>query len=387
MSIDQGRTGKIWVKKEADYGVEETLASANAFRHIDKGSWDHVPFSRVASPEKNPSPGLFRRFDRKPATSLSGLNSNIQPSGTLNTLAEGDPFFEAAFGAKTNVTLDTTVSASPTPTTTGATVASAGTLAIGDAVLIEVTGQLGPYVRVLTGVASNALTWAPALPAAPTTGDALKGCVTYKFTTALALSLTILHVLGTKRKALIGCGIDSLELAFDANSEVQMTVGGPARDRLATADAQSEPAAFTSIGTQNPPSGIVDGYTMIDDTVYLMKTLNIGLTNALNARNSEYGVRLPSELNRNGSRDVTVSLDAWSETEATLKDLTEAGTLCSVLNQTGKTEGNIIAVYMPKVDFAPPSENDPDGEVNWSFSGVALESTQGGNNELALILA
>lgn len=384
MTIDQGRTGQLYGKLEASYGVEESLAASNAIRHINKGSWNHLPKNKVNSPEKNASPGVFTRFDRKPTTELSGLNLLLRPSGALNTLPEADPLLEAAFGAKTNVTLDTTVQASPSPTTTGCTVASAGTLAVGDAVLIEVTGQSGPFVRVLTGVAGAALTWAPALPAAPSSGDQLQGCITYKLTTPLSKSLTLAYYNGSKKRELLGLGINSIEIALDPNGEIQLTFGGAARDRLRST-AQAQPGGFTTVGG-NPPSGL-NGQTLIDNTVYLMKTMNVSFTNSLEARNSEYGVILPSELNRNGIREVSISLDAWSETEATILDKADAGTLMSVLNQTGFTEGNIAALYLPSVDFNPPDEDDPDGSVNWSFSGAAIESTLGGNDEVKLILA
>ena len=90
---------------------------------------------------------------------------------------------------------------------------------------------------------------------------------------------------------------------------------------------------------------------------------------------------------RNGDRAVAVTLDAWAETEATLYDKTEAGTNVSFLNQTGRTEGNIVSVYMPSVDFAPAATDDPDTEVNWSYTGVALESAAGANDEMKLIFA
>lgn len=381
MAIPQGRTGKVFLKKEGTYGVEETLAATNALRHVNVG-FTHNPFQRVNSPEKNASPGQFTRFDRKPSTQLSTLVSLLRPSGTLNTLPEIDPILEAGFGSLTNVTLDTTVSASPTPTTTGCTVASAGALAAGDAVLITVTGQSGPFVRFLTNVATNALTWAPALPAAPSTGDAVKGGVTYKFTSSLAISLTIAHYLSSFKRELLGAGIDSLELAFDANAEPQATASGPARNQL-TGTTQSEPGAFTTVGG-NPPSGVKDSETYIDDTVYLMKSLGITVANSLAVRNTEYGVQLPTEMYRNGIREVGVTLDAWAETEATLYDLTEAGTLAALMNQTGKTEGSIVAVRLPRVDFSVPDQDDGDGEVNWSFSGTALESALGANDELSL---
>ena len=114
MAIPQGRTGKLYLKKEASYGLEEALASANAMRHINVG-FTHNPFQRVNSPEKNPTPGVFTRFDRKPATMLETLVALLRPSGVLNTLPEIDPILEVAFGAKTNVTLATTVSSGPPP--------------------------------------------------------------------------------------------------------------------------------------------------------------------------------------------------------------------------------------------------------------------------------
>ena len=381
MAIPQGRTGKLYLKKEASYGLEEALASANAMRHINVG-FTHNPFQRVNSPEKNPTPGVFTRFDRKPATMLETLVALLRPSGVLNTLPEIDPILEVAFGAKTNVTLATTVSSGPT--TTGATVASAGTLAVGDAVRLEVTGQANsPYVRILTAVAGAALTWAPALPAAQTVGDDVHGGLTYKLTTPLALSLTIAHYLTGFKRELLGCGLDSFALALDANAEPQVTVSGPAKDQL-TGTAQAAPAAFTTVGG-NPPSGII-GETWINSTLYLMKSLNVSFTNSLNARNTEYGVRLPTELNRNGLREISVSLEAWAETEATLYDLTEAGSFSSVLTQTGRTGGSIVTVWMPKVDFSVPSQTDEDGEIGWGFQGQALESVLGSNDELKVCI-
>lgn len=381
MAIPQGRTGQLYLKKETTYGVEQALVAANAMRHINVG-FTHNPFQRVNSPEKNPSPGQFTRFDRKPATMLETLVALLRPSGVLNTLPEIDPILEVAFGAKTNVTLATTVSSGPT--TTGATVASAGTLAVGDAVLLVVTGQANsPYIRILTAVAGAVLTWAPALPAAQTVGDSVKGGLTYKLSTPLPLSLTIAHYLTGFKRELLGCGIDSFALALDANAEPQVTVSGPAKDQL-TGTAQAQPGGFTQLGS-NPPSGII-GETWINNTLYLMKSLSISFSNSLNARNTEYGVRLPTELNRNGIREVSVTLEAWAETEATLYDLTEAGSFASVLTQTGRTQGNCTAIFLPKVDFAPAAVDDPDGEVGFSFSGVALESVLGSNDEIRLAI-
>jgi len=200
---------------------------------------------------------------------------------------------------------------------------------------------------------------------------------------AVVSALTIAHYLTGFKRELLGCGLDSFALALDANAEPQVTVSGPAKDQL-TGTAQAAPAAFTTVGG-NPPSGII-GETWINSTLYLMKSLNVSFTNSLNARNTEYGVRLPTELNRNGLREISVSLEAWAETEATLYDLTEAGSFSSVLTQTGRTGGSIVTVWMPKVDFSVPSQTDEDGEIGWGFQGQALESVLGSNDELKVCI-
>ncbi len=381
MALQIGRKGQLYLKKETAYGTSITLAVTNALRHIDVG-FGFDPFNRVTSPEKKQSPGPVNRFDRKKTADLSTLVALLRPSGALNTLAEIDPILEAAFGSVVNETLSTTVASAPT--TTGATVASAGTLAVGDAVLLEVTGEDdGPFVRFLTAVSTNDLTWAPALPGAQTTGDDVKGGVTYKLTTALAVSLTIAHYLDNFKRELLGAGVDELALTFDANEEGQLTASGPAKEQL-TGTTQSQPAGFTTVGG-NPPSGLI-GDCLIGDTAYLVKSIEVSIANGLALRNQEYGVNGASELYRAGRREITVSLEAFAETEATLYDLAEAGTYASLFKQTGRTEGSIIGLYAPRVDWKVPETDDPDEEVSWSHTGMALETVDNLNDELRLAL-
>ncbi|KKK68086.1 hypothetical protein LCGC14_2947570, partial [marine sediment metagenome] len=258
MSIPIGRKGQIFTKKESAFGTAVALTATEALRHIEVG-FGFDPFNRVTSPEKKQTPGPAIRFDRKKTAELGSLVALLRPSAALNTLPEVDPILEAAIGSVVNVSLSTTVEAAPSPTATGATVASAGALAVGDAVAIEVTGQtdpIGPFIRILTVVATNALTWAPALPAAPATGDDVKGGITYKLTTDLAVSLTIAHYLdATRKRALLGAAIDSLTLTFDANEEPRVAAAGPAAEQI-TSTVAALPAAFTTVGG-NPPSGLI----------------------------------------------------------------------------------------------------------------------------------
>ncbi len=386
MSIPIGRKGQIFLKKEAAFGTAEALTATEALRHIEVG-FGFDPFNRVTSPEKKQTPGPVTRFDRKKTAELGSLVALLRPSAALNTLPEVDPILEAAFGSVVSVTLATTVEASPSPTATGATVASAGALAVGDAVAIEVTGQtdpIGPFIRILTAVATNALTWSPALPAAPATGDDVKGGITYKLTTDLAISLTIAHYLDANRKrALLGAAIDSLTLTFDGNEEPRVAAAGPAAEQI-TAAVAALPAAFTKVGG-NPPSGL-DGQVLVDGTKYLIKSFEASITNALMIRNQELGVNKGTEVYRQGRREITMALEAFAETEATLYDKAEAGTNVTILHQTGFTEGNIVVVYAPRVEFKVAEQDDADEEVTHSFTGLALESADGQNDELTIAL-
>ena len=348
MVMPVSRQSQVYLKKEAVYGVSEVLASANAIRHLEAGLV-HDPFNRITSPEKKQSPGPQTRFDRKKSAELGSLGVLLRPGGALNTLPESDPLLEAAFGLRTNVTLSTTADSGLA--VTGAVVASAGALAKGDAVLLKVTGETAsPFVRILTSVTGNTLVWAPALPAAQTAADFVKGGITYKLGTDLAISLTIAHYLDKGRdRELLGVAIDQLTLAFDPNEEPRLTASGPAKDMKSKAAVQAQPAAFTTVGAAAPPSGIL-GQAQIDAVVYKFITAEVAISNGMVLRNTEYGANDATEVYRKGRREVTISMESFLGDEA-LYDLAEAGTETEFLLQTGRTEGNIVAVMCRNVDW------------------------------------
>jgi hypothetical protein len=408
MALSIGRKGRLYLVKEAvtygllqdgNGGTNTLSAAARAMRHIDfKASYD--PFNRVNSAEKKTSPGQVAIFDRRVNAGLGSLVSLIHPSGTLNTLSEDDPVFEAAFGAKTNVTIAATVltaASTPSesaPTTTAFAITDIGALAVNDVVQVSVGGKL--YARFIQVIASAAgapakklITIAPALPAAPVLGDTVKGGLTYKLSTDLAISLAFLHVFTGFRRELRGVGLDKFAIALDANAEPQFTASGPGSKQFSDAAAVADPTTFTTVGG-NPPSGLV-GETYIGNIAYLMKKAGLDLTNGLKVRNEEYGANADSaiatEVYRDGRRAVGVSLDAFVETAATLYDLAKAGTTSSFFNQTGRTSGSIIAVFAPKVTWSGvPDTDEPEGAASWSAKGAALESADGANDEVQLAL-
>ena len=390
MAIPIGRQGRVYAKKESSYGVDPTLAVTNAFRHIDIGfAWD--PKMRVTSPEKKTSPGAVNRFDRKQEASWDLRTALVRPSGTLNTLGEGDPFFEAGFGSVTNVTLSTTVSASPAPTINTFTVPWVGSLVVGDAVLINMASEPAgkrDFVRVISAINALELVVEPDLPAAPAMGDTVKGCITYKLSTALAVAMHIAHFNTTGQdRAVRGAGVDRMRFVFDENDEPTFSASGPAKDQVVTGDTgmPSDPSTVAQVGN-NPPSGLV-GQCTIGNTIYLMRHMEAEIANNVVVRNNEYGELSPTELYRRGRREVSVTVSAWAEPAATLYALATAGTDVSVMLQTGFTEGNIIGLFIPAVEFKVPAQDDGDEEIGWDFDGVALESADGQNDEITLVFA
>lgn len=400
MSLNVGRIGRLYVVKEAGtlggngagYGQVQNGAStsntlsagARAIRHTDfKFMYD--PFNRVHTVEKKTSPGRVNMFDRRPTAALSALSCLVRPSGTLNTTPEADPVYEAAFGQKTNVILATTLN-DAAATTTSAILTSVVGLAKWGVILLTVAGK--KYARFITNIAGSTVTWAPALPAAPANASAVKSGLVYQLTSANAISLAFLHVLSGYRRECRGVGIDKWTLSLDGNTEPQFTASGPAQKQVNDASALADPTTFTTLGN-NPPSGII-GETYIGASSYLMRKASADISNALKLRNEEYGANSDtgeaSEVYREGRRDVGITLDAFVETAATLHDLSIAGTTASFFNQTGRTEGNIIAVYAPSVYWHPPDTTSPEGPSDWNFKGTALESADGQNDELFFAL-
>lgn len=383
-----GRQGQLYVVAESTFGTTPTLEATHALRHK---SWTPTgdPTNRRTILEKKQSPGhttAQRTNQRKLAAGT--LAAILRPSGTINTLPECSAILEAAFGAKTNTSLSTTVGVG-TGAVGGATLASGTGLAKHDALLI-VCPDGKKRVRFITAVnpGTGVVTWAPNLPAAPADGAAVKAAPTYKLTTLLTKSLSAAHYLkktngdaGLKR-VLEGWVIDSLGLMFDANDEPMLSASGPAQ---VLSEAPAQPGGFTMVGGQ-PPSGLI-GELLIGNTAMPFLKLGIDLKNNLILRLEDYGVAEASEVFRQGRRDISVTIDARLEDEATLYDLTEAGTNTGVFKQTGYTEGNIVALRAPAVEFKQPDVDDPDEVVNSPFKGMALESADSENDELVIAIA
>ena len=376
-----GRTGLVYVGEESAYGTAPVLGSTNAVRHQNI----NLPFNprnKVASPARYTDPSLRVRYTRRQTGSFD-LTALLYPSGTLGTAPECALLLKHGLGTETIKTGSTTVSASPAPTTTGCTVASAANLAINNFIQITIAAgaYAGTYIRFLTGINSAALSWAPALPAAPATSDTVKGCVTYSLATALSKSLDITHYADNQNREQLGCVVDKIVLTLDAAGEPKIQITGPAQGYAAS--AQSKPAAFTTVGSDGSiPSGIMGGLQVNDVVLEFIKA-TFEITNGMALQDTAFGTSKPVTYYRKSRRQVAVSIDTMVSSQLDLYTAALATTQMAKFAQCGTAAGYIIGAYAPIVEWEVPDTPDAEETNQFAFKGTAL-SGSAGNGELYL---
>lgn len=368
-----GRLGRVYFAEEPAYGTAPTLAAGDALRHLNVKFGSKLK-NRVNSPERHAHPSQINRFTRRQSADwmVSGI---LYPSGTLNTVSDVAPVLKTTLGATSNVTLSTTVAASPLPSSTVFTLASVTGLVVGQPILINATSG-GRQVRWITAISGAAVTVAPALSAAPASGDAVKGCVGYSLTTALGASVAMAHYLTSVSYEIKGGAPDMLKLDFDANDEPQFEASGPAKSR--TRPAQADPATFTTSGT-TPPSGLT-GYLRVGAAAEEFLKASFSIKNGIELDNKAFGTSAAAAMFRNTKREVTVNLETMVSDDVTILDKSEDQSDNVLLMQCGLTEGSIWAVYCPKVEFEEPEDSNNAETMTHSFTGVCKGTA--GNDEI-----
>lgn len=376
-----GRTGQVYAKDAATYGVAPTFGATDAVKHLDFTPGKSL--NRQNSLERKGTPGLSDRFSRH-VDAKYALSAYLSPSGTLGVAPNGKVFYKHAFGAESVGSLSTTIASSPT--TTGATLTSVSGLSVGKFALIDVTG-VGPCGVIVKSISGSAVTWSPELPDAPTAGDTFKQGVTYTPSSLLpAPGFNVGRYLADHNWELSGAIVEKLGLSFDGNDECKFTASGPARDLVKP--AQSKPGSFTAVG--GPVTGIA-GYLYLDATALKATKFNFELNNMSKLINDSFGTQYAEDHFRNGRRDVTFTLEQRLLSSAALYELAEDATDASLFVQAGTVEGRIICVYAPRIEFDIPDVQDPDGEIIPSYRGVCKETlagldgaSVGGNDEIFL---
>ena len=371
-----GRVGLVYAAKQSAFGSPPTFASTDAIRAL-ACKLNANPRNRVNAPDRHVHPSLLTKRTRR-TTATWSIGGILFPSGTLNTLPDNSDFLECGMGAVNNTTASTTVASSPT--TTSATLASGTGMAVGRGIVINVTG-VGRCVRMLTVVSGADVTWAPALPSAPTAGDTVKTAVTYSLATALPNALQIGRYLTSISKEGAGCVVDQLKFMIDANDEIRWEASGPMAERLTA--AQTVPGAFTVVGN-TPPSGL-SATLRAGSGAYEFLKFDVTIANAMEMDNFAAGTSKAQAYYRKGQRLVTSTVNSRYSNDVTLMTAAEDTTDKVLLAQCGSVEGSIWALYAPAVEFEVPDDPDDDETMEHAFPGTCKGVT--GNDEIALIQA
>lgn len=326
--------------------------------------------NREPSAQKRATPDVAQSLPRRKSAGWS-LSALWEPSGTLGTPSYLGRLLKAAFGTQTLPALDTTVAAGGS--TTGATLIAVGSLAVGDCIVLTMGAAARREItRVKTLPGGMAITY-DAISAAPDTPGAAVSGVTYKFASTIldTLTLCLFHTGGGFQQAVTGCIVDKVEFLFDGTKEVQIRMSGPGRELTRT--GFTLPATHTTVGS--PASGMVGDFH-ITDTPFPISQATVAFENAEAQRNTEIGTAYASGHMRGGRRKVTVSCSYY------LEDTTVLAAAESVTTQTlrlliGQTNGSMVGIVAPTVEWEIPDIPTTDGPKIISSSGVAYASASG----------
>ncbi|MDP8225617.1 MAG: hypothetical protein P9L99_19820 [Candidatus Lernaella stagnicola] len=181
---------------ESAFGTAAELAATDAFRFTDL---------TITPNEERLGRNDVRPGSRSKEASITGKRSvegaftiDDAPSGTVGTVVDIDPLYLTAYGKATNAGTYT-VQAAPAPSTTGCTVNDSTGLSIGDLVSVPCADENGVSVAIavcISNIATNALTWAPALPNTPAAAATIRSGIQYSLSAANTASATVYKYYG-----------------------------------------------------------------------------------------------------------------------------------------------------------------------------------------------
>lgn len=385
------RTSQLYVKDEASYATAPTLGATDAVRHLAGTKLKFNPRNPAKSPERHTHPSQVALYTRRQSADWA-IKAQMYPSGTLNTLPELKTLLKNQFGAAPqNITLSTTFSG--TPSTTSGTIGSATGLVAGQMVQITLSDATyaGVYLRRLT-TAGTTPVWSPALPAAPASGDALKGVATWTPSTAIDKSMDIAHypqapAASTPAREMLGCVADQMVIDLDSNLEPMVTFSGPAQGFAGTSPnftPQAQPGGFTTVGAESGiPSGLT-GYFYLGGTLYQIEKLQLTFKNNMDLQNTAFGTSKASAYFRKGKREVTVKVSAKVSDDTTLWTPSLATSSNEMFVQIGTTSAKMWAIALPYVVLTdnPDVADSGDETQQWDYEGACLGSA--GNDEVIL---
>ncbi len=257
MSVKTGHDQVAFFSLESSYGVATDPSETGALRFSEFVITPNE--ERISRQDRRPGSRSAEAMIRGKRNIEATLVAEDCPSGTAGTSPDLDELLQTTYD-KVSFTPSTTVEASPTPTTSGCTVADAAGLATGSIIGVPALDEAGVAVvfavRVET-VVGAAITWTPELPSAPAAGATIGARVEYVLAVDNQNSATAYKYYGTDFvECLAGAVATSWEYEIEAGGVVSASATVAAKDV-----ARFQPMALAAACTQSQTEIVVSDLT------------------------------------------------------------------------------------------------------------------------------
>lgn len=384
MTIETGALEQGYAKLETSYFIipADALVGSDGIRILQLALSGKK--NREASPEKRGTPDRAQSLPRRESASWNLSEIMWEPSGTLGTISNVGKLIKGGFGANHVLSLATTVSGAPAPTTSTATLTSVAGIQVGDLIVFTVAAGLRREVtRVLTLPGGAAITFDPISVAPDVPGAAVVG-ITYNLFNTIADSFAIykFYNAGSFKEATYGSVVDQIQVMFDGTKEVMLAIQGPAARYGSTAGGavvQAKPGTHVTVGT---PAGGMVGNFYVDGTAFLVSAAKVTINNQLALRNKELGTAFASGIGgRNNLRDVTAEITFYLE-DTNLMGKAHSVTKGVLRCIVGNVNGSMVSMVLPSVEFEIPDIPGDIGLKEVTISGVGYAVS--GNDQIFL---
>lgn len=248
-----GHRERVFVRSQSAFGTQADPQSSSYVR-IEGSMGARRTKQRQFEGDKRDNASPVNAFDLLSAVEWSMPEGNLRPSGALGATPEMDPFLLGLLGARNTANLTTTVSVSPTPTTTGCTLASVTGLQVGDLIKFA-SGD----VRQVATLVSSAITWFPALAVAPSTGTAVTSGTTYKPLADPDATITLLRHMVHTSDVFPDCWVNEGTIRFAKDSWLRASFAGAGAGKRARIGSSTLSAAVTTAGQTAFTVAVGDG--------------------------------------------------------------------------------------------------------------------------------
>lgn len=385
------REVELAILAESTYGTSPgTPVGADFFKHQSR-----LHITPVQARARRDRDGDYQQASVLQAPQKGRSMSNLKidceviPSGNASTITapDTDLLWKTHFGTSHAATAHTTLTSGSTTTSLVLTAGggAASGVAVGDIVAVDVSAAFGYEVARVTAVATDTLTIAQTLSAAPATGRTVKLGTTYKFLNTSVLSLYLWQWIAGNlaRHAVPGVILPNLELSCNMDQDVPMLM-----------------SSFAGMGMEevthavSHPTASVAGKALVPTQAKLwmgaakfeLVGFNLKSDSGAALRKNEGGSLQPSGAKRTGNLGrykVDLTLDIMYSTgdrdSAAMYDLLKTLNVYDTMIQIGIVPGQMVAINAPK--FYPDGQrSEQDGEFGFNMAGECLGTT--GDDEL-----